>query len=400
MTKPKPKDQLQKRGRKSDFRPEYILIAKACARFGAIEDEIANELNIGPATLDRWKQKYPEFRCALKAGKDAFDDRVERSLYQRAVGWGNLPPDVTACIFWLKNRRKGAPEFYFDDAQAAYEQMSTEITRGKIKTDRPDWRGRADENWLKNCSVHIAYVDLQSVFPQNGPKLLTSNLIGPAVRPSEVSYLSPTEAVYWIATRGDTVRCAISEVEGTWKPVVAELLKKIAEGDLDLFGRRHDAGLHEKIPREVLADIRIDYPFQVWSEHVLSDEPYLELSGIGSNDNLFSERKLQWSNLRLNGAEIDRLWPFRERSKSGRKECYDGERLRKDVEARLISVGSFASKADFKRWCLEPGRVKLKAGARLPRNKKRGDPPDAHTLDGLLRRHEIFNIPSLIDKTS
>jgi hypothetical protein len=44
MTKPKPKDQLQKRGRKSVFRPEYILIAKACARFGAIEDEIANEL--------------------------------------------------------------------------------------------------------------------------------------------------------------------------------------------------------------------------------------------------------------------------------------------------------------------------------------------------------------------
>jgi hypothetical protein len=96
MTKPKPKDQLQKRGRKSDFRPEYILIAKACARFGAIEDEIANELNIGPATLDRWKQKYPEFRCALKAGKEASDDRVERSLYQLAIGWNGQPPNATA----------------------------------------------------------------------------------------------------------------------------------------------------------------------------------------------------------------------------------------------------------------------------------------------------------------
>jgi hypothetical protein len=105
MTKPKPKDQLQKRGRKSDFRPEYILIAKACARFGAIEDEIANELNIGPATLDRWKQKYPEFRCALKAGKEASDDRVERRLYQLAIGWNGQPPNTTACIFWLKNRR-------------------------------------------------------------------------------------------------------------------------------------------------------------------------------------------------------------------------------------------------------------------------------------------------------
>ena len=105
MTKPKPKDQLQKRGRKSAFRPEYILIAKACARFGAIEDEIANELNIGPATLDRWKQKYPEFRCALKAGKEASDDRVERSLYQLAIGWNGQPPNTTAAIFWLKNRR-------------------------------------------------------------------------------------------------------------------------------------------------------------------------------------------------------------------------------------------------------------------------------------------------------
>ena len=97
MTRPKPKDQLQKRGRKSRFRPEYILIAKACARFGAIEDEIANELNIGPVTLDRWKQKYPEFRCALKAGKDASDDRVEDSLYRLAIGWKGAAPNVTAC---------------------------------------------------------------------------------------------------------------------------------------------------------------------------------------------------------------------------------------------------------------------------------------------------------------
>ena len=106
MTKPKPKDQLQKRGRKSDFRPKYILIAKACARFGAIEKEIADELHINHATLDNWKKKYPEFLGALKAGKDAFDDRVERSLYQLAIGWNGQPPNVSAAIFWLKNRRR------------------------------------------------------------------------------------------------------------------------------------------------------------------------------------------------------------------------------------------------------------------------------------------------------
>ena len=126
MTKPKPKDQLQKRGRKSLFREEYILIAKAAARFGAIEEEIADELNIGITTLERWKEKYPEFRGDLNVGKQAADDRVERSLYQRANGYSHpavkifmtrdgktvehqyieyYPPDPTSMIWWLKNRR-------------------------------------------------------------------------------------------------------------------------------------------------------------------------------------------------------------------------------------------------------------------------------------------------------
>src|SRR6478672_3672152 len=51
------------------------------------------------------EQKYPEFRCALKAGKEASDDRVERSLYQLAIGWNGQPPNTTVAIFWLKNRR-------------------------------------------------------------------------------------------------------------------------------------------------------------------------------------------------------------------------------------------------------------------------------------------------------
>ena len=140
MTKRIPKDQLQKRGRKSDFRPEYILIAKACARFGAIEDEIANELNIGPATLDRWKQKYPEFRCALKAGKEASDDRVERSLYQLAIGWNGQPPNATAAIFWLKNRR---PDRWRD-----VQQLQGGVGH-YIISDRP----MSEEQWIRERTL-------------------------------------------------------------------------------------------------------------------------------------------------------------------------------------------------------------------------------------------------------
>ena len=75
------------------------------------------------------KMRHVEFARALKVGKEVSDDRVEKSLYHRANGYSydavkifldpdtkkpiyvpyteHVPPDVTACIFWLKNRRPG-----------------------------------------------------------------------------------------------------------------------------------------------------------------------------------------------------------------------------------------------------------------------------------------------------
>jgi hypothetical protein len=71
--------------------------------------------------------QHPDFCQALKAGKKVADDRVENALYRRAVGFSHdgvkifcdkdngvtqvpfmeqYPPDTTACIFWLKNRRR------------------------------------------------------------------------------------------------------------------------------------------------------------------------------------------------------------------------------------------------------------------------------------------------------
>jgi hypothetical protein len=76
--------------------------------------------------IKRWAATHAEFRAALKVGKETADQRVERSLYQRAVGYHydavkifmpagakkpvyahyveHIPPDTTAAIFWLKNR--------------------------------------------------------------------------------------------------------------------------------------------------------------------------------------------------------------------------------------------------------------------------------------------------------
>jgi hypothetical protein len=161
MTKRIPKDQLQKRGRKSAFRPEHVLIAKACARFGAIEDEIANELNIGPATLDRWKQKYPEFRCALKAGKETSDDRVERSLYQLAIGWNGQPPNTTAAIFWLKNRR---PDRWRDV------QQTDGAVGHYLISDRP----LTEQEWIEQRTKVIESRETKDVTPA-APDATTSD---------------------------------------------------------------------------------------------------------------------------------------------------------------------------------------------------------------------------------
>ncbi len=114
-------------GRPSDYRQEFIKIALDQAQRGATDIEIADELGISTATLYRWKNTHPEFCEALKVGKDIADSRVERSLYQKAIGYEQdavkifldskagvpvyapyrerVAPDTTAGIFWLKNRK-------------------------------------------------------------------------------------------------------------------------------------------------------------------------------------------------------------------------------------------------------------------------------------------------------
>ena len=98
---------------------------------GMIDDEIADQMQIARSTLKKWEKEIPEFSVALKMGKEPCDFAVQQKLYQRAMGYtfeekkvivevlkdGTqkpariekttkvIPPDVTAQIFWLKNRK-------------------------------------------------------------------------------------------------------------------------------------------------------------------------------------------------------------------------------------------------------------------------------------------------------
>lgn len=113
-------------GRPTKFKDEFTEQARKLAALGATDREVAEFFDVEERTLYRWKHEHEEFCQALKTGKDAADDRVEQSLYRKAVGYSfdsekifqyegvvvradtveHVPPSDTAAIFWLKNRRK------------------------------------------------------------------------------------------------------------------------------------------------------------------------------------------------------------------------------------------------------------------------------------------------------
>lgn len=81
--------------------PDKLILLEGWARAGLTEEQIANNIGISRTTLWDWKKKEPNILNTLKKGKEVVDFEVENALLKSALS-GN----VTAQIFWLKNRRK------------------------------------------------------------------------------------------------------------------------------------------------------------------------------------------------------------------------------------------------------------------------------------------------------
>ena len=94
----------------------------------------AEAFGVSPATIRLWQKEHIEFSASTRAGKEEADAKVAEMLFTRAIGYEQeavkifnhngqplivpykerIPPDVTAQMFWLKNRR---PDIWRDKCE-------------------------------------------------------------------------------------------------------------------------------------------------------------------------------------------------------------------------------------------------------------------------------------------
>ena len=117
--------------RQKQYRPEiHDRWAWSLAIKGATVEEIASAFGVTKRTINRWVKDSRSFCESLETGRDVANAKVEKSLFERAVGYdketservveldkdGNpkplkvktvtthIPADVGAIAIWLKNR--------------------------------------------------------------------------------------------------------------------------------------------------------------------------------------------------------------------------------------------------------------------------------------------------------
>ena len=114
------------------YSPESAKLLRVLATLGATTAQMAEALSIHPALVKQWMDRKPGLGDLIRKCKEEADGRVVRSLWERATGYTHTtkkrakdgavanveehyPPDVAACIFWLKNRQPGTWRNVNDD---------------------------------------------------------------------------------------------------------------------------------------------------------------------------------------------------------------------------------------------------------------------------------------------
>ena len=142
-----------------------LLRVEGWARDGLTDEQIARNMGVAYSTFRDWIGKFSALSASLKKGKAPVDIEVENALLKRATGYTvklkkpikvkttkriagkgevteerieyvdeeqYIPPDTTAQIFWLKNRR---PDKWRDKREEA-PQQTNELLQSLIDLER------------------------------------------------------------------------------------------------------------------------------------------------------------------------------------------------------------------------------------------------------------------------
>lgn len=128
---------------------EGLILIEGWARDGLTNEQIAENMGVSRTTLYNWGNKDVNIMNALKQGKEVVDRQVENALFKNAVGFhyeeetvtnsGAVvttkkysKPNVTAQIFWLKNRKSAT---WRDKTEQDVSHSGLNITIGDYDDD-------------------------------------------------------------------------------------------------------------------------------------------------------------------------------------------------------------------------------------------------------------------------
>lgn len=141
-------------GRPSKYKPEFAAQAEKLCRLGATDAQLADFFEVSISTINLWKVEHATFSESVKLPKAEADEKVEQSLYKRAMGYEHdevdirviegkvvetpirkfYPPDTAAMIFWLKNRKKAEWRDRIEQSVThSFENMTDEEIEARIE---------------------------------------------------------------------------------------------------------------------------------------------------------------------------------------------------------------------------------------------------------------------------
>ena len=167
---------------------DRLMLLECWARDGYTYADVAQRIGISNAQLTKWRNAYPEFRDALKKGREIVDYQVENALLKSALGYKTkevtiitvlkngkmvettkqtvtkeVAPNISACQTWLYNRlpdkwkNMNARSNILNELGDESSDISITVTRaGSKKSSSDSVETEEDKEWQESVNQSIS----------------------------------------------------------------------------------------------------------------------------------------------------------------------------------------------------------------------------------------------------